>query len=802
MKAKYLFKKLNTFFFFVLLISTQNILAQEIKKLKISGTIMENGKPLADAMVIIKPQQRIVYTNDSGVYSFNNMVKGYYIISVKVTGAKLQEREINLNQNVKDFDFNFNVDGQKLNEVRVLSNKTINQKPVSVGKSGIKGFDLPQSVSIINHEIIENQQVNKLSDVIQNVNGVALGTTRGNTGESFYARGYSLGRNSLLKNGSAVSSSVMPEASTLESVEVLKGSAALLYGNVSSGAVVNMVTKKPKYEFGGEVSIRAGSYNTYKPITDIYGPITKDLAFRIVSSYENAGSFRDNVKSEKVYVSPSLNYKIGEKTNILLQADYLKYDNTPDFGIGTLDSKIPTTINRQSFFNTPWAFNKVNQTTTSITVDRNLKNNWNLNFIAGYQNYDRNYFSTERIQAAANGDWSRNLTRANSFENYFNGQVNLTGKIKIRKIEHQIILGTDADSYKTTNNGYTSFATYDKINTLDPDKFTARTDLPTETLLTITQSPTYRFGIYAQDLISLTEKFKILAGLRYSNQKISNQSIKDVKTGNYNINTATNRTDDAFSPRIGLVYQPNKTTSFFGNYANSFEVNTGTDVFLANLAPSIINQFELGVKKDLIQNKFSANFTVYKIINNNTTQQAEFLKDGITINNDRNIQEFLGETTSDGFEIDLNGRIVGKLSFLAGYSYTFMRFTDVSNKKNSPILGEQFVRNVPHTANGTLFYTFDTGKVKGLKLGASTFYTGNRFAGFNNKVGQTQTVSRVIPLDGFTTFDLSAGYSFKKISILAKISNITDELNYVVHENYSVNPIAPRQFLTTLSYKF
>jgi iron complex outermembrane receptor protein len=800
MTNKYSFKKLSAFF--VLLISTQILFAQDIKKFKISGIVLENGKPLADAMVILKPQQKIAYTNDNGVYNFNNLVAASYIISVKVTGANLQEKEITLTQNIQNFDFDFRVDDQKLAEVKVVSNKTINQKPVSVGKSGIKGFDLPQSVSIINHEIIEDQQVNKLSDIIQNVNGVALGTARGATGESFYSRGYSLGKNSLLKNGSSVSSSVMPEASTLESVEVLKGSAAMLYGNVSSGAVVNMVTKTPKYEFGGEVSLRTGSYDTYKPTVDVYGPISKDLAFRLISTYENAASFRNEVKSDKIYVNPSLNYKIGEKTNILLQADYLKYNNTPDFGIGTLDSKIPTTINRESFFNTPWAFNKVNQTTTSVTVNRELKNNWNLNFITGFQNYKRNYFSTERIQAAANGDWNRNLTRANSFENYFNSQLNLTGKVKTGRIEHQLLLGTDADNYKTTNNGYAALPTYDKINTLDPNKFAARVDEPTADLITITKSPTYHFGVYAQDLISLTEQFKLLAGLRYSYQTIQNQLIKDVKTGVNSSNSLSNRSDDAFSPRVGLVYQPNRTVSFFGSYANSFEVNTGTDVNLVNLAPSIINQFELGVKKDLFQNKFSANFTVYKIINSNTTQQAEFLADGKTINNDRNIQEFLGETTSDGFEIDLSGRIVGQLSFLAGYSYNFMRFTDVSNKKNSPLLGEQFVRNLPHTANGTLFYTFTNGKVKGLKLGASGFYTGNRFAGWNNKIGQIQTESRIVPLNSFTTFDISAGYSFKKISILAKVSNITDELNYIVHENYSVNPISPRQFLTTISYKF
>ncbi len=788
-------------FIIILVMFSQGLVAEEKQHSAIQGTVLVNGKTAEDVAVYLSPKQRVVYTDENGVFKFNNVKPGSYKITVKVAGATEQEKELLHGATKSLVSFTFKVSAQSLAEVTITGSKTINETPVLVGKSGVKGFDLPQSITVIDNQVIENQQVNKLSDIMQNVNGVALGTARASTSESFYSRGYSLGKNSLLKNGSQVSSSVMPEASTLESVEVLKGSAALLYGNVGSGAVVNLVTKKPKFNFGGEVSLRTGSYDMYKPIVDFYGPISKDLAFRVVGTYEDAGSFRNNVSSDKVYVNPSLLYKLGSKTDILVQADYLKYNNTPDFGIGTLDSKIPTTINRSSSFNTPWAFNKVNQTTASVNVDHQLNKNWNLNFVTGYQNYDRDYFSTERIQADENGDWTRKLTRANSYENFFNGQLNLTGKLKTGKITHQVLVGTDGDSYITRSNKYDAFADYDQINTLDPSKFTPRTDEPQANLLNVTKSPTYRYGIYAQDLISLTAKFKLLAGIRYSYQKIATNKITDATTGQTATDATGNRTDDAFSPRVGLVYQPTKTISIFGSYANSFEVNTGTDIYLNNLRPSLINQFELGVKKDLFDSRFSANFTVYKIINNNTTQQAEFMTDGVTTNNDKNIKEFLGETTSDGFEVDLSGKIVGQLSFLAGYSYTFMRFTSVSNTGNSPILGEEFVRNVPHTANGSLFYTFTDSKVKGLKLGASVFYTGDRYAGWNNKVVQTET-NRIVPLDGFTTFDFSAGYTYRGISILAKISNITDELNYNVHENYSVNPIAPRQFATTLSYKF
>src|SRR5690606_5135577 len=140
-------------------------------------------------------------------------------------------------------------------------------------------------------------------------------------------------------------------------------------------------TKKPKFEYGGEVSMRSGSYNTYKPTGDIYGPISKKLAFRLIGTYENNQSYRSTVESEKYYFNPSLLYKISDRTDLLVQGDYLNYDLTPDFGIGSLDGQIPTSIGRSAFFNTPWAYNKANQSTASATLDHQFNPTWKLNII-------------------------------------------------------------------------------------------------------------------------------------------------------------------------------------------------------------------------------------------------------------------------------------------------------------------------------------------------------------------------------------------------------------------------------------
>ncbi len=100
------------------------------------------------------------------------------------------------------------------------------------------------------------------------------------------------------------------------------------------------------------------------------------------------------------------------------------------------------------------------------------------------------------------------------------------------------------------------------------------------------------------------------------------------------------------------------------------------------------------------------------------------------------------------------------------------------------------------------FIRFSQGALNRLKIGAAVYYVGDRFGGWNNTIEQAQNYSRLIPVNGFTTVDISAGYSIKQFSLLAKVSNLTNAYNYYLHENYSINPIAPRQFITTVAYKF
>ena len=446
----------------------------------ISGKITtSDGQSAALVNIEIKGHKKNTITNQEGDYTLNAIPDGKYNIIVSFVGLQTQEKIIELiNNSTQTLNFILSENARELEEVIVSSKKGLNAQPVSVGKVAIDPMDLPQSISIIGQSVIRDQQSQRLSDVIKNVNGVYLATTRGGVQESFSARGYAFSSTNMFKNGARVNSGMMPEVSSLEKVEVLKGSAAILYGNVAPGGIINMVTKQPKFNYGGELSIRSGSYGLIKPAFDVYGPLSDKIAFRINGTYEKANSFRDVVKSDRFYINPSLLFKLGTRTELLLQGDYLNADFTPDFGFGSINDNRINTVHRSTFYGTNWQYNKANQTMATAALKHKLNERWSLNFTSSYQQYKRDYYSIERLRALANGDLPRPLNKIQSQEDYVIGQADITGKFNTGKLGHTLLAGIDADSYYTTIYGFNNPTVYDTLNIFNPGKYTARTDIP------------------------------------------------------------------------------------------------------------------------------------------------------------------------------------------------------------------------------------------------------------------------------------------------------------------------------------
>lgn len=403
------------------------------------GTVTTtDGQPVPGVTVSIHALKLNAFTGEDGHYLILNIRPGTYDVSFSHIGLHPQQTQVTFaNGKTIDLSFSLKESSKQLDKVIVTTNKVNIGKTASFGKAGLAPLDNPQSVSVVSQTVIEDQQSTRLADVVRNVSGLSLTQQRQGVAETFSARGYSIGvgggTGSIFKNGIATNTSGFPEASTLESVEVLKGSSALLYGNTSAGVVINMVTKKPRFDWGGQVSMSAGSHDLYKPVIDIYGPISQNLAFRVVGTYEKANSFRNGVHTRRQYVNPSLLYKIGKKTTVLLQGDYLDADFVPDNGVGAMnqnmDAKIPAS--RSRFINTTWAYYHSKTASGSMVIDHYFSEFWKLNVVAAMQSVDISSFGAGVPNSVdSNGNWNRSLSRAGSRETNQTVQANLTGRFK------------------------------------------------------------------------------------------------------------------------------------------------------------------------------------------------------------------------------------------------------------------------------------------------------------------------------------------------------------------------------------
>jgi iron complex outermembrane receptor protein len=252
--------------------------------------------------------------------------------------------------------------------------------------------------------------------------------------------------------------------------------------------------------------------------------------------------------------------------------------------------------------------------------------------------------------------------------------------------------------------------------------------------------------------------------------------------------TISNNFDGAFSPRLGLVLQPSMAHSIFASYSNSFALNSGVDINNNALAPSLIDQYELGIKNELFSGMLSANITAYRILNNNLAQNSL-----INASTYSYVKELVGSVQSEGIEIDLSTKPVKGFSLTGGYSYNETKYV----KSNTYIEGSLLRYNPNHTANIGLSF-----RRNGFQAALTSVYIGERFAGRSTRVAVVNDAYRLIELPAYLQADLSLAYQVKSFAFRTKIANLGDVLSFNVHDDNSVNPIAPRNFSLSLTFIF
>jgi len=666
-------------------------------------------------------------------------------------------------------------------------------KTTKISKNGLAEMDLPQAISILNSKTLIQQQVANLTDVLKNVNGIYIMGTTGGYQEEIASRGSSISSTNTFKNGIRFFSGMKLEMSGVDKVEILKGNTAIEYGNVAPGGVLNIVTKKPKFEFGGSVDFTLASFDSYKPQIDIYGPLnqSKTLAFRLNGSYQQANSFRKSVSSDAVYVNPSILYRISNKSSLLIEGDFTRSNTVPDFGAGIINYQI-VDIPRDRFTGVSWGKYKADQSFVSARYNLNLSKTWDISALAGYRNYATDLFSNVRpssVAVLADGSWKRSIQRSKVGDNYTIQQVDANANLQTGILNHKILIGADAEQFVTSTTAFNNYSNYDQINIFTDYNPSLEPAAPTMTENTLTKNKVNRFGVYAQDLISFPKYVKIFVGGRFNQIN----TTADVYTYSTKQSAVTDTKDQPFSPKLGLIVQPNEHHSVFASYSNSFSLNTGVDVNGNALKASIIDQYELGVKNRFLEGNLQVNVTAYQINNSNLAQTS--LANG---NTNTNIKELAGETQSKGVELDAMYKPLRNLSVILGYSFNETKYT----KSNVYEIGSELRYNPKNTANASVNYNFTDGLLKDLNLGVVSQYFGKRYAGRSTRLNVKDDTYKLVPLADYFVVDFVAGYKYKNWSINGKLANILNQLSYNVHDDNSLNPIAPTNFSLQVGFTF
>jgi iron complex outermembrane receptor protein len=634
-------------------------------------------------------------------------------IRVSVSGkTALPTTEVTLKTG--KFGYSLNPEGEEEEEIVVTAEREQNGYRVpntSVGtRTDTPIRDIPQSIQVVPQQVLRDRSAKTVFEAVETVSGVLDGSNNyGAPGGAFIIRGFNSFDSGNLRNGFrdydyySVSS-----IGTIEQVEVLKGPASVLFSAQEPGGIINTVTKKPLSTPYYNVGFEAGNYGFYQPSIDLSGPLTTDgnVLYRFIASYRGAGSYQDFVNSNTTTIAPSITLKLGDRTDLNLSYEYVRYfaDN-PSFEVPLLsDGSLPP---RNFYPSYPdLALSEITTNRIGFALNHKFSENWqirnNLAIILNQNVLSRNGFSTLVDDRILTDPF---VEEATSWADNYVGQIDLLGKFNTGSISHQLLAGFDVNYFETDYKAFSATIVPD-LDIFDPNYNIPRPDFfqaPSRQFYTLNKS----YGIYLQDQIAFGDNLKLLIGGRYD--WVSTKNALDEPFQN----------DGAFSPRIGLVYQPSDTVSLYASYSSAFKPNIGRSADGEVFNPARGNQYEAGIKTDFLDRKLSTTLAAYHITKTNVLTPDPN-------NPDFSIQT--GEVRSQGIELDVAGEILPGWKIIASYAYTDAEVT----KDNSVPVGNR-LDNVPfNQASLWTTYEIQKGDLKGLGFGLGLFYIGERQVDLDN----------------------------------------------------------------------
>ena len=584
----------------------------------------------------------------------------------------------------------------------------------SARRTGTPLRDIPQSIQVVPQQVLEDQQVIRLNEALRNVSGVRDDDSFAGTLDRINIRGFT--QDVFLRDNFRQSQFSLRETANLERIEVLKGPASVLYGNLEPGGVVNLVTKKPLSEPYYSAELLVGSYGFYRPSVDLSGPLNwdKTLLYRLNAVYESNDGFRDfDQNVERVFVAPVLTWKAGENTDLTIEFDYLNDERPFDDGLVAIGTGVAD-VQRDHVFQNSDAVRTVEDFGAGYQLEHRFSENWTLRNAFRFLASDSFDFRLTNWIIDNTGQLDRRWRSNDDLYESYALQTNLVGQFTTGSINHTLLFGVDLNR-ETSVGGQRRLpddpSFFLNIFTQEADPI-SKPNLSSLTLFARNNNDRVdTLGIYLQDQIAFSDNLKLLLGGRFD---LLEQRSIDLLT-----NITSNQERQRFSPRLGVVYQPSEQISLYASYSRSFNPDIFSISADAPLEPTTGTQYEVGVKGEFLDGRLSTTLAAYEITKENVAT---------TDPDNTDFSIAVGEVRSRGIELDVVGEIADGWNIIASYAYTVAEITE----DNFFSLGNRLANVPENSASLWTTYEIQKGSWQGLGFGTGLFFVGDRQGDLDN----------------------------------------------------------------------
>ncbi len=653
-------------------------------------------------------------------------------------------------------------------------------RTITATKTDTALVNVPQAISVVTRELIDDQAMHSIGDVTRYVPGAGIAQGEGNR-DTPVLRGNSTTADFFV-DGIRDDVQYFRDLYTVDRVEVLKGPNAMIFGRGGSGGLVNRVTRQANGATTRELSLQFGSWNQVRATLDLGEAVTPALAFRVTALFEDADSYRDDVTLRRHGVNPTVAWRLAPRTTLRAGIEHFRDGRVADRGVSSFQGR-PVKSAASTFFGDPaQSQSDATANTAFAMLDHKFANKITLRNHTRFGRYEKFYQNVfpGAVNAAGTTVAISAYNNATDRDNLFN-QTDVVFPFATGSMQHQALAGLELARQETENLRLTGYFT-----TLSPTTTSVsvplgnpRTTLPLTFLPNATDANNHgvarTVAVYAQDQITFLPQLQAIIGVRL--EKFS------VDFRNHRTAATVDSDDTVVSPRAGLIFKPAEHVSFYVSHSLSHVPRAGeqlSSLSLTNrsLAPEEFTNYELGAKWDLRPDlAFTAAAYLLDrskvVITDPTDPTKSLLADG---------------QRAKGIEFGVTGRLTANWSVVGGYAY--QDGTIRTTQSATIVAGARLAQLPRHTFS--LWHRYDVNRRWGLGLG--TIYRDAIFASTDNTVR----------LPSFVRFDAAL---FCRVSARLRaqlnVENLLDrDYSATAHSNTNITPGSPRAVRVGLTTRF